>query len=44
LLRDRQEVLEKIRHSGGFVVDTEPGDIAPAVIANYLEVMLRGLL
>ncbi len=44
LLRDRLEVLEKIRHAGGFVVDTEPGDIAPAVITNYLEVMLRGLL
>jgi uncharacterized protein (DUF58 family) len=44
LLRERQEVLEEIRHAGGFVVDTEPGDVAPAVIGNYLEVMLRGLL
>jgi len=44
LLRDRLEVLEKIRHAGGYVVDTEPGQIAPAVITNYLEVMLRGVL
>jgi uncharacterized protein (DUF58 family) len=44
LLRERREVLEEIRHAGGFVVDTEPGDVAPAVISNYLEVMLRGLL
>jgi uncharacterized protein (DUF58 family) len=44
LLRERREVLEEIRHAGGFVVDTDPGDIAPAVISNYLEVMLRGLL
>lgn len=44
LLRDRREVLEQIRHAGGFVVDTEPGDVVLAVIGNYLEVMLRGLL
>jgi uncharacterized protein (DUF58 family) len=44
LLRERREVLERIRHVGGFVVDTEPGDVAPAVISNYLEVMMRGLL
>jgi uncharacterized protein (DUF58 family) len=44
LLHERQEVLEEIRHAGGFVVDTEPGEVAPAVIGNYLEVMLRGLL
>lgn len=44
LLRERREVLEEIRHAGGFVVDTEPGDVAPAVIGNYLQVMLRGLL
>jgi uncharacterized protein (DUF58 family) len=44
LLRERREVLEKIRHSGGYVVDTEPGDVAPAIINNYLKVMLGGVL
>ncbi len=44
LLRERREVLEKIRHAGGYVVDTEPGNVAPAVINNYLEVMLGGVL
>jgi uncharacterized protein (DUF58 family) len=44
LLRERREVLEKIRHAGGYVVDTEPGNVAPAVINNYLEVMLSGVL
>ena len=44
LLRERQEVLEKIRHMGGFVVDTDPGDAAPAVINNYLKVVLGGVL
>jgi uncharacterized protein (DUF58 family) len=44
LLRERREVLEKIRHAGGHVVDTEPGDVAPAVINNYLKVMLGGIL
>ncbi|HEY2783590.1 MAG TPA: DUF58 domain-containing protein [Fimbriiglobus sp.] len=44
LLRDRRAVLEKIRHAGGFVVDAEPGAIAPLVINRYLEVMFGGLL
>jgi uncharacterized protein (DUF58 family) len=44
LLRERAEVLEKIRHAGGFVVDAEPGAITPPVINGYLEVMLGGLL
>jgi uncharacterized protein (DUF58 family) len=44
LLRDRREVLERIRHAGGFVVDADPGGITPPVINGYLEVMFGGLL
>ncbi|MCE9564464.1 MAG: DUF58 domain-containing protein [Planctomycetes bacterium] len=44
LLRERQEVLERIRHSGGFVIDAEPGNVTPPMINTYLEVMLGGLL
>lgn len=44
LLHERQTVLERIRHAGGFVVDTEPGEITPPIINNYLRVMLGGLL
>jgi uncharacterized protein (DUF58 family) len=44
LLRERREVLEQIRHAGGFVVDAEPGAVTPPVINGYLEVMLGGLL
>jgi uncharacterized protein (DUF58 family) len=44
LLRERREVLERIRHAGAFVVDAEPGLITPPVINGYLEVMLGGLL
>jgi uncharacterized protein (DUF58 family) len=44
LLRERREVLERIRHAGGLVVDAEPGNITPPVINGYLEVMLGGLL
>ena len=44
LLRERREVLEKVRRAGGFVVDAEPGAITPPVINGYLEVMFGGLL
>jgi uncharacterized protein (DUF58 family) len=44
LLRERQEVLELIRHSGGLVIDAAPGDIAPPMLNGYLEVMLGGKL
>jgi uncharacterized protein (DUF58 family) len=44
LLHDRQEVLERIRHSGGFVVDAEPDAVTPPVINAYLRVMFGGLL
>jgi uncharacterized protein (DUF58 family) len=44
LLRERREVLERIRHAGAFVVDAEPGEITPPIINRYLEVMFGGLL
>jgi uncharacterized protein (DUF58 family) len=44
LLRERQEVLERIRHAGGLVVDTEPGEVTPPIINNYLRVMVGGML
>ncbi|WP_439623968.1 DUF58 domain-containing protein [Gemmata sp.] len=44
LLRDRREVLERIRRAGGVVVDAEPGAITPPVINGYLGVMFGGLL
>jgi uncharacterized protein (DUF58 family) len=44
LLRERAEVLERIRHTGGFVIDAEPGAITPPIINTYLEVMIGGLL
>ena len=44
LLHDRREVLERIRHAGGFVVDAEPGEITPPIINRYLEVMFGGML
>jgi uncharacterized protein (DUF58 family) len=44
LLRERREVLEKIRHAGGFVIDAEPGLITPPMMNTYLEVMFGGLL
>ncbi|MBN9521424.1 DUF58 domain-containing protein [bacterium] len=44
LLRERAEVLERVRHAGGLVVDAEPGNITPPVVNGYLEVMLGGRL
>ncbi len=44
LLRDRREVLERVRHAGGVVVDAEPGALTPPVINGYLEVMFGGRL
>lgn len=44
LLRERREVLERIRHAGGMVVDAEPGAVTPPLLNGYLEVMLGGKL
>lgn len=44
LLRDREEVLEKVRHRGGFVIDAAPADLTPRLLNRYLEIVLRGMI
>jgi uncharacterized protein (DUF58 family) len=44
LLRERREVLERLRQLGAHVLDVEPGGITPPVINRYLEITLRGQL
>jgi uncharacterized protein (DUF58 family) len=44
LLRERREVLERIRKAGGFTIDVAPTGLTPPVVNRYLEVMFRGLL
>lgn len=44
LLRERREVLERLRQFGAHVIDAEPGGITPPVINRYLEITLRGQL
>jgi uncharacterized protein (DUF58 family) len=44
LLRERREVLERLRQMGAHVLDAEPGAITPPVINRYLEIALRGML
>ncbi|HXD89308.1 MAG TPA: DUF58 domain-containing protein [Urbifossiella sp.] len=44
LLRERREVLERIRRAGGHAIDAAPGDIAPPIINGYLEAMFGGWL
>jgi uncharacterized protein (DUF58 family) len=44
LLRERREVLERIRQMGGFVIDAEPSGVTPPLINRYLEITFRGLL
>jgi uncharacterized protein (DUF58 family) len=44
LLRERREVLERIRQMGGFTIDVAPAGLTPPVVNRYLEVMFRGLL
>jgi uncharacterized protein (DUF58 family) len=44
LLRERREVLERLRQHGAHVLDVEPGGITPPVINRYLEITLRGQL
>jgi uncharacterized protein (DUF58 family) len=44
LLRERREVLERLRLYGAQVVDAEPGAVTPQLLNKYLEVTLRGLL
>lgn len=44
LLRERREVLERLRQMGVHVLDVEPAGITPPVINRYLEITLRGQL
>jgi uncharacterized protein (DUF58 family) len=44
LLRERREVLERLRQFGAHVLDVEPSGITPPLINRYLEITLRGQL
>jgi uncharacterized protein (DUF58 family) len=44
LLRDRREVLERLRQLGAHVLDAEPAGVTPPLINSYLEITFRGLL
>ena len=44
LLRERREVLKRIRQMGGYALDAEPTGLTPPVINRYLEIVFRGLL
>jgi uncharacterized protein (DUF58 family) len=44
LLRERQEVLARLRLSGVQVVDAVPTGVTPALLNKYLEISLRGLV
>lgn len=44
LLRERREVLERIRHAGGMVVDADPDGVTPPLVNGYLEAVFGGRL
>jgi hypothetical protein len=44
LLRERREVLERLRQRGAHVLDTEPAELTAPLINQYLEITFRGLL
>lgn len=44
LLRDRKEVLGRLRQMGAHVIDAEPAEVTPPLINRYLEITLRGQL
>jgi uncharacterized protein (DUF58 family) len=44
LLRERREVLERLRQRGAHVLDTEPAELTAPLINHYLEITFRGLL
>jgi uncharacterized protein (DUF58 family) len=44
LLRERREVLERLRQMGAHVLDVEPTGITPPLLNRYLEITLRGQL
>jgi uncharacterized protein (DUF58 family) len=44
LLRERREVLERLRQMGANVIDAEPSGLTAPMINRYLEIAFRGLL
>jgi uncharacterized protein (DUF58 family) len=44
LLRERSEVLERLRRFGVHVLDVEPGSLTAPLINRYLEIAFRGVL
>jgi uncharacterized protein (DUF58 family) len=44
LLRERREVLERIRQMGAQVLDAEPSGVTPPLLNRYLQIAFRGLL
>jgi uncharacterized protein (DUF58 family) len=44
LLRERRQVLERLRQAGAHVLDVEPSGLTPPVINRYLEIAFRGVL
>jgi uncharacterized protein (DUF58 family) len=44
LVRERQEVLRRLRLTGVQVVDAVPAEVTPGLLNKYLEVSLRGLV
>jgi uncharacterized protein (DUF58 family) len=44
LLRERREVLERLRQMGMHTLDVEPTGVTPPLINRYLEITFRGLL
>jgi uncharacterized protein (DUF58 family) len=44
LLRDRKEVLGRLRQMGAHVLDAEPAEVTPPLLNRYLEITRQGLL
>jgi uncharacterized protein (DUF58 family) len=44
LLRERQQVLRRLRLAGIQVVDAVPSEVTPGLLNKYLEISLRGLV
>jgi len=44
LLRERQEVLQRLRQGGIQAIDAAPGEVTPELLNKYLEITLRGLV
>jgi uncharacterized protein (DUF58 family) len=44
LLRERLQVMERLRQMGAHVLDVEPAGVTPPLLNRYLEITFRGLL